>query len=169
MLATSWLSTDKTSCKTAARSIPPPHRRQRQTRRTPTEGSSPRRSRATRKPARGDVPTLRSRAILRGRPNESIKAVYFAAGRHHIADGGHFAGGLCRIPATASFRLAASRLPHHPGTNVLSRGQPGRDGVFGHRAPRAAVWASAGAEPNDLDELLRQLDHHAPVRSRSQH
>src|SRR5216684_3065843 len=150
MPATSWLSTGKISCKTAVRSIPPLHRRQRQTRGTPTQGSSPRRSRAT----------------PQGRSNESIKAVYFAAGGHHIADGGDFAGGLCRLPAIARFRPAASRLPHNPGANVLSRGQPGRDGVFGDRASGAAVWASARAEPNDLDELLRQLAHHAAVRSR---
>src|SRR6266478_1560463 len=169
MSATLWLSTDRTSCKTAAKSIPAPHRRPRQTRRAPTEGSSPRRSRATRKAARSSAGTLRKRATLPGRPNESIKAVYFAAGCHHIADGGHLVGGLCRIPATARFRPATSRLPHHPGTNVLSGSQPGRDGVFGDRAARAAVWASARAEPNDLDELLRQLDHYSPVRSRSQH
>src|SRR5260370_11278125 len=101
MPATSWLSTGKISCKTAVRSIPPLHRRQRQTRGTPTQGSSPRRSRATRKQvqARRDAPTLRSRATPQGRSNESIKAVYFAAGGHHIADGGDFAGGLCRLPA----------------------------------------------------------------------
>src|SRR6266478_1442767 len=169
MPATSWLSTGKTSCKTAARSTPAPHRRPRQTRRTPTQGSSPRRSRARRKAAHGNVLTLRSRATLQGRLNESIQAVYFAAGGHHIADGGHFVGGLCRIPATARFRPATSRLPHHPGTNVLSGSQPGRDGVFSDRAAGAPVWAGARAEPNDLDELLRQLDHYSPVRSRSQH
>src|SRR5216684_9200292 len=123
MPAKSWLSTDRTSCKTAAKSIPAPHRRPRQTRGTPTQGSSPRRSRAT----------------PQGKSNESIKAVYFAAGGHHIADGGDFAGGLCRLSSTARFRPAASGLPHDPGTNVLSRGQPGRDGVFGDLAARAAV------------------------------
>src|SRR5260370_31930911 len=164
MPARAWLSTDRISCKTAAKSIPAPHRGRRPTRGAPPQGSSPRRSRARRRAARG-VRTLRNGATLPGRPNESIKAVYFAAGGHHIADGGHFTGGLCRIPSTARFRPAASGLPHDPGTNVLSRGQPGRNGVFGDLAARAAVWASAGAQPNDLDELLRPLDHYATVRS----
>src|SRR4029077_10791154 len=160
---TSWWSTGKTNCKTAARSIPPRRRRPRPAHRTPT-GSSPRRSRSRRKAARGNGPTLRSKATPPGRLNESIQAVYFAAGRHHTVDGGDFAGGLRRIPATARFRAAASRLPHHPGTNVLSLGQSGRDGVFGDRAARAPVRTGARAEPNALDELVRQLDHHPAVR-----
>src|ERR1700687_5390945 len=129
MPATSWLSTDKISCRTAAKSIPAPHR-QRQTRRTPTQDSSPRRSRATRKAARDGVPMLRSKAPLQGSRNESIQAVYFAAGRHHIADGGGFAGGFCGVPSVAGLCFAASRLYDEPGANILSRGQSGRDGFL---------------------------------------
>src|ERR1700736_1796435 len=137
MPATSWLSMDKTSCKTAAKLIPPRRPRHLQTRRTPTAANSLRRSRAPRRvgPARGGAPKLRSRVTPQGSGNESITAVHFAARRHYIVDGGDFAGGLRRIPAVAGLRVAASRLSDHPGANVLSGRQPGRDGVGGYCAP----------------------------------
>src|ERR1700682_434296 len=171
MLATSWLSMDKTSCKTAARSIPPRRPRQRKMRRTPTEGNRLRRSKATRRAARarGGARKLRNRVTPLGSRNESITAVYFAAGRHHIADGGDFAGGFCGVPSVAGLCFAASRLSDDPGANILSRRQPGRDGVFGDGAARAAVWPGAGTETNELNELLLQLRYHAAIRSRSQH
>jgi len=37
----------------------------------------------------------------------------------------------------ADLRVTASRLPHDSGTNVLSGGQPGRDGFFGDGAAGA--------------------------------
>src|SRR6267154_3620294 len=164
---------DRTSCKTAAKSIPARRPRDRRTRRTPSERHQSRRrnreirSRTERVPAAARM--LRSRAIPLENRNESIEAVYFAAGRHHIADGGNFAGGLRRVPAIACFGVAASRLSDHTGTNVLSRRQPGCDGLVGYGAAGASVWPSAGSESNDLDELVRQLDYHAAVRSRSEH
>src|SRR6266404_4695526 len=141
MPATSWLSMDKTSCKTAARSTParPPRCHQRR--------SSPLRNKATRK--------LRSRIALQGSSDESIEAVHFAAGRHHVADGGNSASRLCRVPAVARLRPPTSRLPDDSGANLLSRGEPGCNGVFRNGAARAPVWTGPRTEPDDLDELLR--------------
>ena len=54
------------------------------------------------------------------------------------------AGGVAykQLPVSA---LARGGLSHHPGHHVLSRRQPGRDGVFGHRAARAPVRPGARA------------------------
>jgi hypothetical protein len=40
----------------------------------------------------------------------------------------------------------------------------GRDG-----APGTAVWAGAGAEPDDLDQFGRQFGHHAAIRPLSEY
>ncbi len=55
-----------------------------------------------------------------------------------------------QLPVSA---LPAGGLSDDPGRHVLSRRQPGRDGVGGHRAARAAVRPGARAEPDDLDQL----------------
>ena len=47
--------------------------------------------------------------------------------------------------------------------------EPRRHGLLGHRAARAPVRPDAGPEPDDLDQLVRQLGHHAAVRPRPQH
>src|SRR5258706_1886953 len=167
MPATSWLSMDKISCKTAARSTP---RHRRRTRRMQMLGSPPR-HRATRRPApmAGGAHKLRSRIAPQESADESIKAVHFAAGRHHVADGGDSASRFCRVPAVACFRPPTSRLPDDSGANLLPRGQPGCNGVFRNGAARAAVWSGPRTEPDDLDELLRQLADHLAVRSQSEY
>ena len=71
-----------------------------------------------------------------------------------------------QLPVSA---LPEVDYPDHPGAHVLSRRQPGGDGVVGHRAARAAVRPGARAEADDLDQLVRQLGHHAAVRARSEH
>src|SRR5258707_2679467 len=105
MPAMSWSSTGKTSCKTAARSIPPRRPQAHQARKPPMERNSPPRSRATRN-AGGAVRKLRSKANPPGRRNESIQAVHFAASRDHLADGGDFARGF-----VAYRQLPVSALP----------------------------------------------------------
>src|SRR5579871_198796 len=96
-------------------------------------------------------------------PNESVSAIYSAAGCHQPADGGHFARRLCRVPATAGVRVAAGGLSHHSGAHVLPRRQSRRDGVFYHRAAGAPVRTNPRIESDDVDELLRKLDRHAAV------
>src|SRR5438477_12983046 len=56
--------------------------------------------------------------------DESVTAVHFTAGRHHASDGWRPTRGLGSFPPIAHIRVASGRLPHHPGANVLSRGQP---------------------------------------------
>src|SRR5206468_2233810 len=65
--------------------------------------------------------------------DESVSAVYSAAGCHYVAHGGRCTGRLGGLSPVAGFRPAAGRLSHDSGTNVLSRWQPGCNGVFGHR------------------------------------
>ena len=74
-----------------------------------------------------------------------------------------------RLQAAAGFGSAGSGLPDHPGDHVLSRRQPGRDGVVGDRAARAAVRAGAGTAADDVDQLRRELRHHAAIQSEPEH
>ena len=52
--------------------------------------------------------------------------------------------GFVAYHATAGFGAAGSGLSDHSGGDVLSRSQPGCDGLGGHRAAGAAVRAGAG-------------------------
>ena len=69
------------------------------------------------------------------------------------------------LPVSA---LPAGGLPDHPGRDLLSGREPRRDGLVGDRAARAPVRPDARAEPDDVDELERQLGDHAAVRPRPQ-
>ena len=113
-------------------------------------------------------PKARDAARPRG-TDESVAAVHSAAGRDLAADGGHPAGGHRGLPAAAGFGAAAGGLPDHPGADVLSRREPGGDGVVGHRAAGAPVRPGARPEADDLHQFLRQLAHHAAVRARPEH
>ena len=71
-------------------------------------------------------------------------------------------------------QLPVSALPQvdYPTIQVLTfypGRQPGRHGLVGHRAAGAAVRPGAGPEPDDLDQLRRQLGHHAAVRPGPEH
>ena len=77
---------------------------------------------------------------------------------------GHSAGGRGGIQAVAGFSAAGGGLSHHSGHHLLSRRQPGRDGVVGHGSPGAPVRPGAGAPADDLDQLRRQLHHHLTVQ-----
>ena len=78
-----------------------------------------------------------------------------------LLDGGHSPGRRHRLSPVAGVGAAPSRLPDHPGADVLSRREPGRHGVFGHGAARAPVRADARPEADDLHQFRRQLRHHA--------
>ena len=71
--------------------------------------------------------------------------------------------------AVAYKQLPVSALPQvdypdHPGAHLLSRRQPGCDGDLDHRAAGAPVRPDAGPDPDDLDQLRRQLGHHPAVQ-----
>ena len=93
----------------------------------------------------GNRPAGRPRASGEGDPDEPVAPVHPAADRDLAADGGAAARGRRRLPAAAGLGAAAGRLPDDPGGHVLSRRQPRRDGLVGHRAARAAVRPGARA------------------------
>ena len=97
------------------------------------------------------------------------RSVHPAAGRDVPADGGHPARGRRGLSPAAGLGVAAGGLPDDPGADVLSRRQPGRDGVVHHGAARAAVRPGARLEADDLDQFRRQLGHHAAIRAGAQH
>src|ERR1700675_2143749 len=109
MLEMSWSWTDRTNCKTVARSVPPPRLRLRRTRRTLTSRLKPRRGLRTRSRAHRARVVARKRHSRATPPlrshNESVPAVHFAASCHHVVDGGNFVGGFCRLPSVARLRL----------------------------------------------------------------
>ena len=72
-----------------------------------------------------------------------------------------------RLPRAAAVGAAGGRLPDDPGGDALSRREPGRDDVVGHRAAGAPVRPDAGPEPDVVDELRRRLGHHAAVQPRA--
>ena len=72
-----------------------------------------------------------------------------------------------RLSRAAALGAARGRLPDDPGGDVLSRRQPRRDDVVGHRAARAPVRPDAGPEPDVVDELRRRLGDHAAVQPRA--
>ena len=96
-------------------------------------------------------------ATLDRTSHEYFAAVHSAADRDVAADGGTAAGGHRGVSAVADFRVAAGRLSHHSDCYVLSRRQSGRHGIFDHRAAGAAVRAAARPEPDDVEQLVRQL------------
>src|SRR6266404_1173120 len=95
--------------------------------------------------------------------NESVSAVYSAAGRHHSSDGRRPTGGLGGFPAIAYFCFAPGRLSHYPGTNVLSGRQSRSNGFIGHRSSRAPVRPNSRLESDDINEFFRELDDYAAV------
>jgi multidrug efflux system membrane fusion protein len=54
----------------------------------------------------------------------AVTPVHFAPCRHHAADGGDSAGRDYRLPLSARFGAAGSRLPHHSGNHALSGASP---------------------------------------------
>ena len=95
---------------------------------------------------------------------EPFATLHSSAGRNIAADGRRPARRRCGLQAVTRLGAAGGRLSDDPGPHVLSRRQPGRDGLVGHRAARAPVRPSAGPESDDLHQLRRQLGHHAAVR-----
>src|SRR6185437_12204873 len=102
----------------------------------------------------------RSRA---SRGNEPVTAVYPKAGSNHAPDDRHHAGGRACVPLPARRGTAGSRLPDHPGADLLSRREPGCDDVLGDGAAGSAVRPDAESEPDELGELGRGVGHHTAI------
>src|SRR5581483_10814249 len=98
--------------------------------------------------------------------NESVPAIHPAAGGHLTPDGGHFACGLCCVPAAPGLSSAGGRLPDHPGSDLLPRRQPQRDGAVGYGTAGAAVRADPRPAADDVDLVRWRIDHHAGVHAR---
>ena len=98
--------------------------------------------------------------------NEPVAPLYPAPGGDVAADGGDHAGRHVRLPLSAAVGAARGRLPDDPGADLLSRRQPGRDDLVGHRAARSAVRPDAGPQPDVVDEFGRRLGHHAAIQPR---
>src|ERR1700682_1855499 len=140
-----WSSMAWTNCRMGARSIPAP-RPARMARVAALRLRLPRKVR--------HKPEVYPRARPEDPRDESVTAVHSAAGRYHPPDGWRPLGGLGRLPPIAHLCLAAGRLPHDSGANVLSRRQSGCHGFLGHRAPRAPVRPDPRPESDDVHELL---------------
>src|SRR5271170_6786546 len=100
---------------------------------------------------------------------EPLSPIYSAAGSHVPADASDSACWILGLHATAGFCIARGGLPHHTGGDVLSGCEPGRYGFGRNRTARETVWAGAGVESDDLDELRRKLDHRFAVCSGTKH
>src|SRR6202011_6094882 len=162
---TTWWWTVKTSCRTEAKSkraVRPVVQRIR-------KGNSRKTETRHRLPRRHLRKTRRRHLRTKASANESVTAVHSAASSNNVVDGRDSACGFRSVQATADLGAAASGLPHDPGVDILSRRQSGRDDVVGYRPARAAVRPDSRLEPDDLNEFVWQLDHHAPVRARSQY
>src|SRR5271156_3047960 len=103
------------------------------------------------------------------RLHESFTFIRSPASGDHAVDGGRAAGGGGCIYATARLRAAGGRLSNHSGRNVLSGGGSRGSGFVGDFTAGAAVRSSARAEPDDLDEFVRQFGDHAAVRARPEY
>ena len=163
MPATSWSSTARTSSRMAARSRP----------RFPAETIAALKPRAT--PRRQVQARLHRRRPILPAANpevpgdESVAAVYSAAGCHHAAYGCCLASGLCGLPSAPGVRASASRLSNHSNSDVLPRSEPRRGGLFGYRPARATVRSDPRLKPDDFHQFVRKLSHHSPIYLGSQH
>ena len=101
--------------------------------------------------------------------SESVKAIYFATGGDVAADGRRAVDRLHCLQTAHRFRAAGGGLSDDSSRHVLSRRKPGCFRVRHHRAARTAVRPVARTQPDDFDQLRRQLDHHAAIRAQPEH
>src|SRR5713226_3806646 len=157
----SWLSTGRTNYRTGQRSIPAPRLAE-----TARVAALLRLLPAVKVRPKREAPRNGSPEDPR---DESVAAVHSMAGRHHALDGGRPPYRLGDLPGIARLRIATSRLPHDSSADVLSRSQSRCNGLLGYRSARAPVRPDTRPEPDDLDQLFRQLDYHSSVRSGFEH
>ena len=96
--------------------------------------------------------------------DESLPALHQPAGRDLVADGRDPVERTVRVQVPAAVLPARGRLSDHPGSDLLSRREPGSDDFLGHRAVGAPVRADARPEPDDLRELGRRVRRDAAIQ-----
>ena len=104
-----------------------------------------------------------------GKLDEPVPNIYSPAGGNSFAHGGHCA---CRgggIYAVARFGIAGGRLSDHSNYYVLSRRQPGCDGVLGDRPARATIRPGTGTPTDDLYQFGWLLSDHLAVQPQPEH
>src|SRR5580658_7360376 len=77
-------------------------------------------------------PELPLQISLQVKLDESVPAVHFAASCNHPPDDRGAAGWLRRLPPASRVRASSSGLSHDSSSDILSRRQPRRHGVFGN-------------------------------------
>ncbi len=101
--------------------------------------------------------------------HEYLRTVHSPPDRDHAAYRGGCAGGRHRVPAAASVATAASGFPDHFGVGFPARRESGDHGVVGGDAAGAPVGPYRGGYRDDFVEHTGVDQHHAAVRSESQH
>src|ERR1051326_7944987 len=100
-------------------------------------------------------------AVVKGRSrSESIPALHSQAGSYVPHDGGRRPGRRSRLLSITGVGLAAVRLSDHPGADLLPGRKSGGDDFVSYGAARKAVRTGAGADSDDLRQLVRHVGGH---------
>ena len=114
---------------------------------------------------RAAVPAERARKTKSRQARREYRALspsrpfILAPGSDVVADGCDSAGRNRQLYAVASFGAAASGLSDDPNFDLLSGSESGGGGHDGDRSAGTAVRATAGLEPDDLEQLRRVFGH----------
>src|SRR5208283_1298191 len=103
------------------------------------------------------------------RRHEYLAAIHSSAHRHVFVDDGAVAGRYRCLQAIADFGAAAGGLSDDTGSDVLPRGKPRRHCVFDYSAAGTAVRRAPRPQPDDFQQFLRGIRHHAAVHSGREH
>ena len=106
---------------------------------------------------------------LRTGAYEHFHAIHSETGCHDAAPGGGDDGGRDRLHAVAGVGIAGGGLPDHHGQRQPARSESRCDGGVGRDSAREAVHAHRGRHGNDIQQLGRIRDGHAPIRSEPRH
>src|ERR1035438_1837474 len=100
---------------------------------------------------------------------ESVVSFYSKTGRDIATDGCDSARRNRLLHATARFCVTSSRLSHDSSADLLPGSKPRRSGDNRNCSSGTTVRPATRAEPNDLQQLRRQLCSCAAVQLKSQH
>src|SRR4051794_12231787 len=100
------------------------------------------------------------------RSREHLRAFYSPACRDVAPDDRRDLARIARLQTAPDFGPADGRFPDDPGNNALSRRERGRDGFLHHDSARTAVRPDQRTGLDEFDELVWNIDDHAPIRPR---